>query len=708
MKLIRARITGYKCVQDADLKVDAKVTSLAGASEAGKSALLEAIARFQSGPAFAPNELCSWLGDLLSDHRVVTLSFQLEPGDRESLGAVDSGLSTSDTIVVARRVDGAYDLVHPELGSRIGTHAPADLETNLRSLRSRANRLLRAIGSWLTEAGSGQVSEEAAQVEREPSGFRPRDIRVFATEQETKEKLQQAYVALEAIRSNLESGGAPTGLKRRATLLARDIEPLLPLKWDEFEEPSFDTNGILSLLPRIRLLRDADVPEPQDDVPIRELEASRSTFPVVEGILELAELDVAALKLSDGRTRRQRLSLGSSKATSKLSGFWGQEAIQVSLNVEQESLHIDLIGKEGHRGRPSEHSQGFRWFLSFVLAHLAPQRTDEKGVLLLDEPGLHLHASAQTDLLKLFESAPEDLQIVYVTHSPWMISRNWPTRVRAVAKRGETEAIPGTYIENTPYTVRRSRGWEPIRTALGLAAGISPFTTGRNLIVEGVGDQLLVTAANQRLTEQGSDRILDLDRIAICFGGGADGMIPLAQYCQGEAIDWVALFDGDRKGKAAAKKLLDSGVPAEAVGTLADTINEECLDIESVIGAERYHQLVIKAYESVADHPAASSLPSTFAEMRAQVVEALDLPAGTPSPEMPVSRAYDLFFRNQGEWGDFFQGSCRRGSVPLVARRGRRTGEGLPSSLWSVQPRNHAALWRANVSLRNWFGLRSC
>ena len=66
-------------------------------------------------------------------------------------------------------------------------------------------------------------------------------------------------------------------------------------------------------------------------------------------------------------------------------------------------------------------SKGFIWFFSFLVWFSKIER-HENVIILLDEPGLNLHAEAQNDLLRYIDEmlAPK-YQVIYTTHSPFMI-----------------------------------------------------------------------------------------------------------------------------------------------------------------------------------------------------------------------------------------------------------------------------------------------
>jgi hypothetical protein len=67
-------------------------------------------------------------------------------------------------------------------------------------------------------------------------------------------------------------------------------------------------------------------------------------------------------------------------------------------------------------------------------------------VMLIDEPGLSLHARAQEDVLKVFEDLRENLQIIYCTHSPNLIDLKKLYRIIAVQRAKESDEKSETII----------------------------------------------------------------------------------------------------------------------------------------------------------------------------------------------------------------------------------------------------------------------
>ena len=93
------------------------------------------------------------------------------------------------------------------------------------------------------------------------------------------------------------------------------------------------------------------------------------------------------------------------------------------------------IKDEGERLYPKQRSRGVRWFLSFYMELKASACENSKPlVLLVDEPGVSLHARAQEDVLKVFEDISQKIQVIYTTHSPHLVEINKLHRVLAVQR----------------------------------------------------------------------------------------------------------------------------------------------------------------------------------------------------------------------------------------------------------------------------------
>lgn len=273
-------------------------------------------------------------------------------------------------------------------------------------------------------------------------------------------------------------------------------------------------------------------------------------------LLELSELDLDQLvRFGSGAEISQRhcdLDNGGAVLTAKFSDHLGQRKYEIAYRAEG-SLFVTYV-KDDHDSalvELEERSKGFQWFFSFDLMMMHGTKNTLKGrIILLDEPGLHLHPNAQKDLLRLFEKYSEDNTLLYTTHLPFMIDLDYPDRIQILKEETEKGiAVTNDFTENPPEAKL------VLQKALGMNAAQKFLVEKRNLIVEGVDDYWVLTELSN-LLQQGGEDGLPKD-VLITPGGGASQVVPLAAFMIGQKFDVIALFDSDREGRSARKKLID-------------------------------------------------------------------------------------------------------------------------------------------------------
>lgn len=257
-----------------------------------------------------------------------------------------------------------------------------------------------------------------------------------------------------------------------------------------------------------------------------------------------------------------------------ISRWWSQDPdFQLRVSPREHELVFTIHDRTGTDYSFSERSRGLRYFLSYyvqLLSHSRPETTPE--ILLMDEPDAYLSASGQQDLLRVLEyhARPDDAeredQVVYVTHSPFLINRNAGHRVRVVDK--------GSRDEGTRLVKDATRNhYEPLRTSLGAFVAETAFIGGDNLFVEGIADQVLLAGMNVRLLRAGTapSQCLDLNRVTIVPGGAnIPYMLYLARGRDQIKPACVVLLDGDDAGDTARKQIRRGG--ARGKPTVADDL----------------------------------------------------------------------------------------------------------------------------------------
>lgn len=236
-----------------------------------------------------------------------------------------------------------------------------------------------------------------------------------------------------------------------------------------------------------------------------------------------------------------------------VSRWWTQDPeFQLRVSPREHELVFTIRDRTGTDYSFTERSRGLRYFLSYYVQLLAHDRpTGIPEVLLMDEPDAYLSASGQQDLLRVLEhhARPDDSdredQVVYVTHSPFLINRNAGHRVRVVDK--------GARDEGTRLVKDATRNhYEPLRTSLGAFVAETAFIGGDNLFVEGISDQVLLAGMNARLLRLGvpPSECLDLNQVTIVHGGSnVPYMLYLARGRDQIKPACAVLVDGDKAGE---------------------------------------------------------------------------------------------------------------------------------------------------------------
>jgi predicted ATPase len=241
--------------------------------------------------------------------------------------------------------------------------------------------------------------------------------------------------------------------------------------------------------------------------------------------------------------------------------WWAQDRnFELRVSARDSDLVFTIRDRTHTNYSFGERSQGLKFFLSYYVQYLSHEPPADRGeILLMDEPDAYLSSQAQQDLVRIFEAfadppdAKPPIQVVYVTHSPFLIDRNHAERIRVLEKGSGDEGtrVVGDAAKNH---------YEPLRSAFGAFVAETAFIGSCNILVEGIADQVLIAGASTYLRKlgKGSLDLLDLNRVTIVPAGSASHIPYLAFLARGRDVErpaLVALLDSDEQGLAAAKRL---------------------------------------------------------------------------------------------------------------------------------------------------------
>ncbi|MGB8603537.1 AAA family ATPase [Bradyrhizobium sp.] len=224
-----------------------------------------------------------------------------------------------------------------------------------------------------------------------------------------------------------------------------------------------------------------------------------------------------------------------------------------------------------------ERSTGFRWFFSFLAAFSAYEHSERPIVILLDEPGTGLHARAQADFLGFIdERLSRKCQVVYTTHSPFMVQPKKLLRVRLVQDDGRDI---GSRVTDDVLSIDSDTLF-PLQGALGYDMVQHLFIAPHNLVVEGTSDFTYLSLISDYLREK--NRISLDPKWSIVPVGGAD-LVPTFVALLGKHLAVTALVDSRKEGHQRLQQLKQHGILKDtSLVTIGSVLNSKLADIEDL------------------------------------------------------------------------------------------------------------------------------
>ncbi len=205
--------------------------------------------------------------------------------------------------------------------------------------------------------------------------------------------------------------------------------------------------------------------------------------------------------------------------------------------------------------------------VSFFIVFSSQADSDYKNsILLLDEPATSLHALKQKEFIKTINRLAEDNQILFTTHSPFMISQDELDQVRIVEL---TDRTCGTKVNNKIISSDPAALF-PLQEALGYSLAQSMFTAKKSVLLEGLTDLWYLEGINSLVTEKLNDDIALLP-------AGSASKIPLyANILHSNELKVITLLDSDSAGnQAQAEKILANSLGNKNILRTADFCSDE-------------------------------------------------------------------------------------------------------------------------------------
>ena len=579
MKLTSVEISNYKCIRK-PCRIDIlDITCLVGKNESGKTAILEAIYRLN--PIIPEHDSFNMDDDFprmdVEDYRlelksgkikpaiVTRATFSLEQGDKAKIEKDFPAALAGPELILSKGYDN-------ELYAELTVNEENTVEALLKKA-SLEPEILKSLVQLTTI----------------------KELESSLKEHKKSESVSKLLTLISEIQK--------TGLLR--FLYERYFESRVPkfLYFDEFYQMKGHVN-IEALIERKRnnQLLDSDYP--------------------LLGLIDLARLNLDEItNPKRALERNNRLEGASNHLTRRVMKYWSQNRflemrfdIRPALPEDPEGMKTGTnlwshVYNTKHKASTllGKRSKGFVWFFSFLAWFSQQKQTKTPLILLLDEPALFLHGTAQRDLLRYLEDEKTTHQVIYTTQSPYMIDPRHFDRIRIVEDKSmETDQPLPDCKEGTQVDVNVLNASKesilPLQGAMGYELCQSLLPDHNVLIVDGVQDILYIKVISGLL--EANNRIgIDPNWTIVPLGGSKKlpAFISLMDYKDSRNI--ACLLDTNEQEETLENLYKKKLLQKENFYIYADFVDLAEADIEDIFEVDFYLALVNSEYKDVLSKP---------------------------------------------------------------------------------------------------------
>lgn len=339
------------------------------------------------------------------------------------------------------------------------------------------------------------------------------------------------------------SGSANTVIFARSGIETPVVVASTPFKIEKKYE-----KYLLDLRPRVELFEISPDIKVVDQIQKEQLENKEDkNHEFIKGLFISADIwDMRTQLFGDTERSSKQIEIASQKLTKVMQEKWAQNDGSL-WKLKQSGTSIDILNLRLQENAvkavdvpPSRKSSGFRTFflLSMMITARIYDSREKPHIFLFDEPGTYLHPRAQIDLQRSFEKRADEAQIVYTTHSLFLVSKNYPKRNRVISK-----TVEGTKVDQKPFV----SNWKSVRDSLGIVMSNNFLIADKSILFEGPSDQFYVYNALRKMKEGGVD--IDLNDFSTVDGGDSENYLAMAKVLLEEGRSILCIADGDSGGK---------------------------------------------------------------------------------------------------------------------------------------------------------------
>jgi len=593
LRLRRFRIRAFRCIHDSGDVTVGDLAAFVGRNESGKTTILQGLILLNRDEIVSELDLCDeMVEELKSEIKVAEGVFELNEHEREFVKEKFPSLDIKRLKIFRtnKNPEIQYDFEDGKIGE--------EQNTNLRSWQSITSDLQNFIDT-IPNHIQERLDTDFFQLRSPPktiSGFK-KDLQIFdesiksvaSEEEEVISEWNELYPKI------LENSDGFLNTSERLELeefIKDNLHPRI-VYFSDYKKILGNIN-LQDYLHGVKSSTGGNV----------EYVEEFDRVETVRNLFYLAELELDKLEEYQNSPSKliKLLNQASKKLTSRLNPAWKGEPIHVELRFNPGNI-MSVIISDVHRdgtitntGLLNRRAEGFKWTFSFIINFAAETQRSElkEAILLLDEPARNLHPTQQRGISDLLKNLAGTNQVLYATHSPFMIFDYTPGNLLVV------ELERKKHLSKIYYEYWKADDATLIPILYGLSRGLVESTVDREIgsnsrpiiIVETMSDTMYLNAFDKFL----QDPNISMNPLNVIPAYNKNSVLPLAIFYRDHGYNTFILLDNDNESKQIAEQLKNNKF-SEVQTIFFEREGKLLQSIEDYMVTEDYLYAVNQTYE---------------------------------------------------------------------------------------------------------------
>ena len=552
MRLRKFRVQAFRCIHDSGDIVVGDLAAFVGRNESGKTTILQALTMLNRDEMISELDLCDEMTEhLKSEIRIVEGDFELNHDETEIIKERFPSLHLTKLKIFRTNKN-------PEIQYDFGdTHVNKEERQNLehwQDITKQLTNFVESIPNYIskkldTDFFTGSMPGNKKIIQAELDGFSS-NLHAIATEE--KQVISEWEETNSKIIKNVEK-----------ILVDNTESEALKNFIDDRLHPRFVYfSDYKKILGNINLAEYIKESETEASAGIEYIEGF-DRAETVRNLLYLAEFEMEKLEEVKNSPSKliKFLNTASKKLTERLNPSWKGEAINVELRLNPGnilSVVLSDVHKDGtitNTGLLNRRAEGFKWTFSFIVNFAAETQKAElkEAILLLDEPARNLHPTQQMGISDLLKNLAGSNQVLYATHSPFMIFDYTPGNLLVV------ELDRKKHLSKIFYDYWKADDATLTPILYGLSKGLVDSITDREIgynsrpliIVEAMSDTMYLNAFDKFL----QDPNISMNPLNVVPAYNKNSVLPLSIFYHTHGYNTFVLLDNDYESNQIAEQL---------------------------------------------------------------------------------------------------------------------------------------------------------